>query len=139
MGTPRQPSAVAAALLVLLSCTAFYPHSAAARKSKDKAEAERLAEAVREHGGAGRWPESIEASLQAIALDPTSRVLFSDFSFTLTQVRPSRQRPSSTLHIDWPKPSPGKTAECHSCLHWRLCTNLRHLSAIVRLQSQSKA
>jgi|EP01046_Picozoa_sp_COSAG06_P001036 hypothetical protein len=86
MGTPRQPSAVAAALLVLLSCTAFYPHSAAARKSKDKAEAERLAEAVREHGGAGRWPESIEASLQAIALDPTSRGLFSDFSFTLTQV-----------------------------------------------------
>eukprot|EP01043_Picozoa_sp_COSAG02_P000396 COSAG02_NODE_7_length_64539_cov_120.393482_29_plen_225_part_00 len=77
----------ALALLVLL--LSIGAHSAAARKTtarRAKEEAKRLGLAVREHGMAGRYPESIAASLQAIALDPTSYSLYSDLSYTLTQV-----------------------------------------------------
>ena len=77
----RSVGAVALLLLLLLA-----QPCAAGRKSKAKAEAARLMQLVREHGGAGRWPQSLESSLQAIALDPSSQPLYSDLSFTLTQV-----------------------------------------------------
>ena len=90
MARHRNSSARGAVRIVhaVLSSAALllYLHSVGARKAETTKEAERLAEAVREHGVAGRWPQSIEASLQAIASDPTSSILYSDLSFSLTQV-----------------------------------------------------
>jgi hypothetical protein len=71
-----------------------------ARESKArraKAEAKRLELAVREHGVAGRYPESIEASLQAIALDPSSYSLYADLSYTLMQVTKQPQHEQLTI------------------------------------------
>ena len=76
-------------LVLLLLCSVANGPVDATRASKArhaKEEAKRLGLAVREHGVAGRYSKSIEASLQAIALDPSTYSLYTDLSFTLMQV-----------------------------------------------------
>lgn len=69
----------------------------ASHGEKAKAEAKRLGLAARDHGGAGRYPESIESSLQAIDLDPSSYSYFSDLSYTFSLVH--KQSPQEQQKI----------------------------------------